>query len=124
MTALDAARGIALGRVALGAGLLLAPARLGRPWIGAVADRPAAQVALRGLGARDVLLGGIALHLAGRGPAGARAVMACAAADAADAAATLAARRSLPPLGAAAVVALAGGGAVAGLAAGRALAAG
>jgi hypothetical protein len=113
MKPLDAARGLALGRVALGAGLLLAPATLGRPWVGAVADRPGAQVVLRGFGARDVILGGIALHLLGRGPAGPRALQACAVADAVDAGATLAAIRELPPLGAGLVAALAAGAAVA-----------
>jgi hypothetical protein len=121
MKPLDAARGIALGRVALGAGLLLAPSTVARPWVGAAADRPGAQVALRGFGARDVVLGGIALHLAGRGPAGPRALQACAVVDAVDAAATLAQRRDLPPLGAAAVVALAAGGAVAQVVVARAL---
>jgi hypothetical protein len=72
MNPLDAARGIALGRVALGAGLLLAPAAVARPWIGAAADRPGTQVVLRGFGARDVVLGGIALHLAGGGAGGTR----------------------------------------------------
>jgi hypothetical protein len=120
-SALAAARGLALGRVALGAGLVLAPARLGRPWIGAVADRPGGQVVLRALGARDVLLGAIVLHLAGRGPAGARAVQAAAVADAADFVATLAARRELPALGSAGVLALAGAAAAAGAAVGRSL---
>jgi hypothetical protein len=121
LSALAVARGIAVGRVALGAGLLVAPGPMGRPWVGAVADRPGGHVALRALGARDLLLGGIALHLAGRGPAGARAVQASAGADAVDFAATLAAHRDLPALGAAGVLALAGGAAVAGVLAGRAL---
>jgi hypothetical protein len=123
VNALDAARGLALGRVVLGAGLLLVPSRLGRPWVGAVADRPGAQVALRALGARDLLLGGIVLHLAGRGPAGGRALQACAVADAVDAGATLAALRELPPLGAAGVAALAAGAAAAEIAVARKLAA-
>ena len=121
MNPLDAARGLALGRVALGAGLLLAPATLGRPWVGAVADRPGAQVVLRGFGARDIVLGGIALHLAGHRPAGARALQACALVDAVDAVATLAQRRDLPPLGATAVAVLAAAGAAAEVAVARAL---
>ena len=62
------ARVLGAGRVVLGAGLVVAPAALGRPWIGAAADTPGGQVALRGLGVRDVLLGSIALHLAAHGP--------------------------------------------------------
>jgi hypothetical protein len=121
MNPLDAARGLALGRVVLGAGLLLAPSRLGRPWLGAVADRPGTQVALRGLGARDVILGAIALHLLGRGPAGGRALQACALADAVDAGATLAVIRELPPLGAAGVAVLAAGATAAEVAVARKL---
>jgi hypothetical protein len=121
LSALAVARAIAAGRVALGAGLLVAPGPMGRPWVGAAADRPGGHVALRALGARDVLLGAIALHLAGRAPAGARAVQAGAAADAVDFAATLAAHRDLPPLSGAGVVALAGAAAVAGALAARAV---
>ena len=114
------ARVLGAGRVVLGAGLVVAPAALGRPWIGAAADAPGAQVALRGLGMRDLVLGGIALHLAPHGAQGGRAAHACALADAADFAATLAARRALPPT-AAGVLALAGGAAAAGALLGRRL---
>jgi hypothetical protein len=114
------ARVLGAGRVVLGAGLLVAPARLGRPWIGAVADTPGAQVALRGLGVRDLVLGGIALHLAPHGAQGGRAAHACVVSDAVDLGATLAARRALPP-SSAGVLALAGGAAVAGALLGRRL---
>ena len=52
------ARGFALGRIALGAALLLAPRVVGGPWIGfdAAGDR-GARVLLRALGARDIALG-------------------------------------------------------------------
>jgi hypothetical protein len=113
MDARTVARLYAVGRAGLGAALLVAPSRLGRPWIGAVADQPGGQVALRGLGIRDLLLGGIALHVADRPGVGARTMMTCAIADAVDAGATLAARRHLPS-GAAGVVALAAGGAATG----------
>ncbi|MCZ4492879.1 MAG: hypothetical protein QOH30_340 [Baekduia sp.] len=113
MDARTVARLYAVGRAGLGAALLVAPSRLGRPWIGAVADQPGGQVALRGLGIRDLLLGGIALHVADRPGVGPRTMMTCAIADAVDAGATLAARRHLPP-GAAGVVALAAGGAATG----------
>jgi hypothetical protein len=90
------ARLYALGRVGFGLGAVVAPAALGRPWIGAVADKPGGQVAIRALGVRDLLLGGIAAHVLDRGPVAARAAQACAVADTVDLAATLAARRSLP----------------------------
>lgn len=114
------ARVLGAGRIAFGAGMLVAPARLGRPWIGAVADRPGGHVALRALAARDVLLGLIALHLAPHGAQGGRAAHACALADAADFTATLVGRRDLPPT-AAGVLVLAGGAAVAGAVVGRRL---
>ena len=91
------ARVLGAGRAVLGAGLLVAPAALGRPWIGAAADTPGAQVALRGLGVRDLVLGGIALHLAPHGRRAAAPPTRCALSDAVDFGATLAARRALPP---------------------------
>jgi hypothetical protein len=113
MNARTVARLYAVGRAGLGVALLVTPSRLGRPWIGPAADEPGGQVALRGLGIRDLLLGGIALHVADRPGVGARTMMTCAIADAVDAGATLAARRHLPR-GALGVAALAGGGAATG----------
>jgi len=49
--------GIALGRVGLGTALLVAPDRVGAPWVGRDAGRAGTRVFARGLGARDVLLG-------------------------------------------------------------------
>ena len=43
-------------RVAYGAGLVLAPARLGRRWLGPASTTAPTQVPLRGLGAREVAL--------------------------------------------------------------------
>ncbi|HEU4976768.1 MAG TPA: hypothetical protein VFT50_16865 [Baekduia sp.] len=110
MDAATVARLYALGRVGLGAALLAAPARLGRPWVGGVADEPGGQVVLRALGVRDVALGAVALHVADRPQVGPRWMVLCAAADAVDCGATLAARDRLPgrSLG---VAALAGAGA-------------
>jgi hypothetical protein len=49
-------------RVAYGLALLVAPAKVaGNRWLGPGARQPAATVALRGLGAREVALHGIAL---------------------------------------------------------------
>jgi hypothetical protein len=117
----DTARLYALARAGFGAGLLVAPAALGRPWIGAAADKPGAQIAIRGLGVRDVILGGIAAHVLDRGPVAARAAQACAVADLVDGVATLAAARSLP-VTAYGVVALAFAGAATGFGLSRSLA--
>ena len=115
MTAREVARGYGAGRVALGAGLLVAPRLLGRPWLGRTATEPAGQVVLRALGARDLIIGAIALHTVDHPDVGPRWQRTCAAADAVDALATLVARRSLPPAGSALVAALAATGTVTGL---------
>ncbi len=52
------AKGLALNRVAFGAGLLLAPERNARTWVGAkAARRSATKVFAQALGARDLVLG-------------------------------------------------------------------
>ena len=57
MSARDAARAIAAGRVAAGAAFLVAPALTGRGWIGEDAERPGVQAIFRALGIRDLILG-------------------------------------------------------------------
>ena len=54
-------------RVAYGVGLILAPARLARRWLGSSAETAPTQVPLRALGAREVVLhsGALAAVLAG-----------------------------------------------------------
>ena len=54
-------------RIAYGAALVAAPERLTRRWLGPAVAHDPAQVALRGLGAREVLLhaGGLAATLRG-----------------------------------------------------------
>ena len=108
----DVARGIALGRVAFGVGMVAAP-KLMRGWLGDSVDDPATQVAIRGLGVRDVLLGAITLHVAGHEQIGPRWVATCALADATDAVATALGREKLPRNGVIGGVAVAGGTAVA-----------
>lgn len=51
------ARALAAGRVALGAALVVDPARTGFPWVGRDASRAGTRVFGRALGARDVALG-------------------------------------------------------------------
>ena len=46
----------AAGRLAFGAGLLAAPGRMARGWIGADAESDPVKIVTRGLGARDIAL--------------------------------------------------------------------
>lgn len=101
------------GRIAYGVALLAAPAAVaGNRWLGPGAGAPAAEVALRGLGAREVALHTLALAacLSGRD---ARPLLAASiAGDLSDIAATAKARDGLPDGSAKATAALAGGSAL------------
>jgi hypothetical protein len=104
-------RSLACARIAVGAGLLLSPRRVGGRWIGPVTGDGAARLAVRSLAVRDLALGvGTLRALSGEEPARPWA-MAGAASDLVDAAGTLLAvrkvglRRALPAV----VVALAAG---------------
>jgi hypothetical protein len=108
------ARAVALGRLGLGAALLVAPGPMAAAWTGRDGLRPGARVIAAGLGARDVAQGaGTAWALAGaadpRPWLGAGAL-----ADAVDCLATLRARAALPTLPALGVSALAASGALLG----------
>lgn len=99
-------------RVAYGGGLVVAPERLARRWLGPAAASAPTQVPLRGLGAREIVLHAGALTAA---LAGARLrpwLAASIAGDLTDVAATLAGRDQLPSGSALATVALAGGSAL------------
>ncbi len=102
----------ALGRIAIGGFLVVAPARLGGGWVGAAADKRAGQTLAIGLGARDLALGVGQLRAVGRrrGGRGARPwIRAGIAADLGDLLGTLRARDELPPLAVPAAAAIAGG---------------
>ena len=114
MTARDAARALAGGRVLAGVGLMAAPA-LSRVWLGESARRPAVQAVLRAMGVRDLVLGALTLHVVDHPGAGYRTVATAAACDVVDCAAFLAARDQLPRAGGAAVIAVAGSFGAAGL---------
>lgn len=117
MDARTAARALAAGRLALGIGLVVAPTRFTRAWLGAeAAADPAARVLARALGVRDAILGAITLHTVDHPEVGPRWLRMCAAADTVDFLATVGARGALPASGVAGVGALASGAAVAGLA--------
>jgi hypothetical protein len=112
----NAVRALAAGRVAFGVAFLAVPALSGRGWIGETADQPGAQVIIRALGVRDLILGMLTLHVAHRPGVGYRTVATCAAADLVDFGATFAAREHLPPAAATGAMAMAGGAAVSGVA--------
>jgi hypothetical protein len=106
-------------RVAYGAGLIAAPERLARRWLGPGAGTPPTQVPLRGLGAREIVVHGAAIAAA-LGDRPLRPFLAASVAgDRADILATVAGRRGLPDGAATATLAVAGGSALltAGLAA-------
>ncbi|MGI8802674.1 MAG: hypothetical protein ACR2KV_10960 [Solirubrobacteraceae bacterium] len=109
------ARVIAIGRVAFGAGLLIAPGRIGAGWLGDIAERGAMRHVLRGFGVRDVVIGMIAMHTVDNPQVGPRWQKTCAACDAVDAVGALMAARDLPLRGALGVALLGGGAAAAGL---------
>jgi hypothetical protein len=121
MDARTVARLYGAGRVALGAALLVAPKPLGRVWLGHPGGSPAGSVALRALGAREVILGGMSLHTLDHPQVAPRWQRTCAAVDAVDFVATAVARPALPPVGSALVMAMAAGGAAVGAALGSAL---
>jgi hypothetical protein len=119
MDAHSLARQLAVGRVVIGGALAVAPALAARGWIGDVSGTPGAQALARGFGVRDVAIGAGALA-ALQGEGNVRDwMLAGAAADAADLAATVLARRDLPWLGRFGIGALAATGATLSLLAAR-----
>src|SRR5689334_8047649 len=115
MPAMTTARKILIAviglRVAYGAALVAAPARLTRGWLGAPADQPGTQVATRGLGVRETLLHVGALVAARRDAPLRPWLAASIAGDLTDITATFVARRSLPRRSVPATAAVAGGSA-------------
>jgi len=113
MNAALAARLIAAGRLGFGIALIVSPGRMTERWLGDDAGRAGTQVAVRGLGARDVALGvgALAAHGSQLQPWVAAAIVA----DTADLVSTLAAGDSLPLEGRVLAGAMALGGAVAGV---------
>jgi hypothetical protein len=96
-------------RVAYGVALLVAPGKVaGNGWLGPGANQPAATVALRGLGAREVAIHGIALAELARGRPVRPYLAASIVGDLADITAAFASRDGLPSGSAAATAAVAG----------------
>lgn len=115
MDARTLARLQALGRVAVGGALTLAPARAAGGWIGRDARRPGTQVVVSAFGARDLAIGLGTAYAAGQGHGAGPWLRAGILADTADLAATLRARDHLSPLAVAGVGAVAAGSALLGL---------
>jgi hypothetical protein len=107
------ARAAAGARTAIGIALLAAPGPVGKRWLGDVSEQPGAQVAIAGLGARDLALGIGTLWAVGGRRRGVRSwLIASGAADAADLAGVVRFRDALSTPSLAATAALAGGSAV------------
>ncbi len=99
-------------RIAYGVALIVAPGKVaGNRWLGPGAKEPAATVALRGLGAREVAVHGIALARLSRGEAVRPWLAASALGDLADVGAAFVSRAGLPDNSALATAAVAGGSA-------------
>jgi hypothetical protein len=109
MDARKAARAQALGRIAFGAGLALAPGPVAGAWVGGPADTRGGQVLAAAMGARDVGIGVGMLRAAGRRRGVRPWVRAGMLADGADLAATLRARDDLPAATVPLVAAMAAG---------------
>jgi hypothetical protein len=93
-------------RIAYGAGLIVAPERLAKSWLGPVDD--AAKVALRGIGGREVVLHGFAIGAAVRGAPLLPWLLTSIAGDLNDITATFAGRRGIPDGAAGRTAAVAG----------------
>ena len=119
------ARGVAAAvlslRVAYGVGLTVAPERLALRWLGPAAAGDPTQVALRGLGAREVILHAGALTALAQGRPLRPWLYASAAGDASDIASTVAGRGGLPGGSPVATTIVAGGSALLSLAVAAAL---
>lgn len=116
LTPQNAARAIGVGRIAFGVALLAVPDKIGASWLGEGGKTAPTQVALRGLGARDAVIGMAMIHTAGDADRGYRWARTSAAGDIADIVATVAARSLLPRSGVLGTVALGGATAAASIA--------
>jgi hypothetical protein len=88
---------VAWGRVGIGAVAVVSPVTMARPWVGQVADTPAARLLARAMGGRDLALGIGALRALANADQEARPWVALGGvADSIDAVATLVAFAALP----------------------------
>jgi hypothetical protein len=106
------ARAAAAARAAIGVALLAAPGPAAKRWLGDVSDAPGAQVAISGLGGRDLALGlGTLWALGDRKRRPRPWLVASAGADTADLVFTLRSRGGLGTAAVVGTVAVAGGSA-------------
>jgi hypothetical protein len=98
-------------RIAYGAALAIAPARTTEKWLGEDSARPATGVALRALGAREIVLHAGAIAAALTGAPVRPWLVASIGGDCSDVAATLAASRHVPEGAPLKTLAVAGGSA-------------
>jgi hypothetical protein len=106
------ARAAAAARAAIGVALLAAPGLAAKRWLGDVSERPGAQVAISGLGGRDLALGlGTLWALGGRKRSPRPWLIASGGADVADLVSTLRSRQGLSTAAVVGTVAIAGGSA-------------
>ena len=106
----------AAGRIAFGVGLAALPDRFATPWIGSDAQRKPAQVPIRGLGARDIALGGGIVLEALRGGDMRPWLIGCVLSDVVDVVSIVAAGGAVPQKARMGTIAVAGGSAVGGTA--------
>jgi hypothetical protein len=112
MDATTIARAAAGARAAIGIALLAAPGPAAKRWLGDVSEEPGAQVAISGLGGRDLAIGlGTLWALGGRKRASRAWLVASGGADLADLVGTLRSRRGLSTAAVVGTVAVAGGSA-------------
>jgi hypothetical protein len=112
MTRIRTAAVAVLGlRVAYGVALVAAPAKITRSWLGPDVDGDAAQVALRGLGGREILLHGFGIAAAVRGKPLLPWLLISIGGDLTDIAATFAGRGGIPDDAPKKTAAVAGGSA-------------
>jgi hypothetical protein len=112
ITPQNASRAIGIGRIAFGAALIVVPGTVGQSWLGEGGKTAPTQVALRGVGIRDAVIGMAQIHTAGDPERGYRWARTSAFGDITDVSATLAAAKLLPRSGVIGTVALGGAGAV------------
>ena len=106
------ARAIGAARAAIGVALVAAPGPAAKRWLGDVSGRPGAQVAISGVGARDLVLGlGTVWALGGRKRDVRPWLIAGGIADTVDLTSTLRSREGLTTASVIATAAIAGGSA-------------
>jgi hypothetical protein len=108
------ARAINAGRLAFGVGMMVVPEKVMGAWIGeSEAARPAMKMVVRSFGMREIVLGGLGLHVADRPGVGPRTIQTLALCDLVDASVTVASRDDLPATALPIMLAVAGGAAAA-----------